>query len=313
MAHAPIAPSDATASWRGLSRSGLIRAGLVLVFLLASVALLAPWIAPHSPLTQFEAGLDRDGMPRPPSLRFLLGTDSLGRDVLSRTLHGARISLVVGGVAMLAATAIGSMVGLLSGFFGRWVDASLMRVTEIVMALPALLLAIAFAGLMDGRVAHLHPGFLPMHFLDLKLERGLVGVLLVIGLVSWTGAARVVRAQVLSVKEFEFVHASRALGGSSVRILFRHVLPNVIPTVLVLATMNTAATIGLEAGLSYLGVGVPPPSPSWGGMISEGQPYLIVAPWLVLPPGLAVVTAVVAFNLLGQGLQDALDPRAGAR
>ncbi len=286
----------------------LLLAGLVLVALLCGVGLLAPLLAPHDPDTQFNRGLDRHGMPLAPSRRYVLGTDQLGRDVLSRTLFGARISLSVGLVAMLTALGVGVSIGLAAGFYGRTVDGALMRFTDVMLTIPALLLAIAFAGLMDGRVLHLHPTGFPAHLLDVKLERGMLSVLLVIGLVTWTTIARVVRAQVLSLREREFITAARSAGAGVRRILWRHVLPNVLPAILVLASMTTAATIGLEAGLSYLGVGVPPPAPSWGSMIAEGQAYLLVAPWLVLPPGLAVILAVVGFNLLGQGLQDTLDP-----
>ncbi len=286
----------------------LVLAGLITIACLILLSVFAPLIAPHAPNAQFEEGLDPNGMPLPPSARFLLGTDCLGRDVLSRLIFGTRISLTVGIVAMLTATIIGVAVGLIGGYYGRWVDTLLMRFTDIMMTIPALLLAIAFAGLMTGRMVHLHPAWLHARFLDVRLERGMVSIFLVIGIVSWTGIARVVRGQVLSLKEREFVEAARAIGCSNARIVLRHILPNVLPAIIVLATMSTAGTISLEAGLSYLGIGVPPPAPSWGSMISQGQPYLLVAPWMVLPPGIAIVIAVVGFNLLGQGLQDVLDP-----
>jgi peptide/nickel transport system permease protein len=286
----------------------LVVAGAAIIALLVFVGLCAPLLAPHDPAKQYAEGLDASGMPVPPSARFPLGTDSLGRDVLSRVIYGARISLTVGTVAVLTATVIGSVVGLLAGYFGRVLDTILMRLTDMTMTIPALLLAIAFAGLMDGRKIHLHPAALPWHWLDIELRRGMLSVLLVIGLVSWAAIARLVRGVVLSLKEREFIEAARAVGCSHGRIIWRHILPNTLPAIIVVAAMGTAGTIALEAGLSYLGIGVPPPAPSWGGMISDGQPYLLVAPWLVLPPGLAVVLAVVGFNLLGQGLQDVLDP-----
>jgi ABC-type dipeptide/oligopeptide/nickel transport system permease subunit len=184
-----------------------------------------------------------------------------------------------------------------------------MRFTEMNMTIPAILLAIAFAGLMDGRVFHLHPKSLPWHFLDIQLKRGIVSLFLIIGFVCWPGMVRVIRAQVLALKEREFVQASRVLGASDARLILRHILPNVLPTVIVLAAMTTANTITLEAGLGYLGIGVPPPAPTWGSMIAEGQAYFIAAPTIVIAPGLAIVVTVLAFNLLGQGLQEALDPK----
>jgi ABC-type dipeptide/oligopeptide/nickel transport system permease subunit len=279
----------------------LIAAGLAIVLLLVLVAAFADVLAPYPYDKQMEDGLDADGMPVPPSRRFLLGTDSLGRDVLSRVLYGTRISLTVGAVAMLTALVIGVLVGLYAGYYGGWVDAVLMRLTDVMLALPALLLAIALAGLMNGKVLIDRP-------VEIRLERGLLSVCLVIGVVSWTGIARVVRAQVLSLKERAFVEAARAVGCSNRRILWRHILPNVLPAILVLATMGVAGTILFEAGLSYLGVGVPAPAPSWGAMITEGQAYLVVAPWTLFPPGLAIIVAALGFNLLGQGLQDVLDP-----
>jgi len=295
----PAAPGPA--AWRALLGNRLITAGLAIIALFVFIALFASALAPHAPDVQLPDGLDADGLPLAPSRQFPLGTDSLGRDVLSRGLHGTRISLTVGGVAMLTALLVGVLVGLYAGYYGRWVDALLMRVTDVMLALPALLLAIALAGLMNGKVLVAWP-------VEVKLERGLLSVCLVIGVVSWTGIARVVRAQVLSLKERSFVEAARAVGCSHRRILWRHVLPNVLPAIIVLASMSVAATILFEAGLSYLGVGVPAPAPSWGNMISEGQPYLLVAPWLVLPPGVAIVLGSLGFNLLGQGLQDVLDP-----
>jgi ABC-type dipeptide/oligopeptide/nickel transport system permease subunit len=225
-------------------------------------------------------------------------------------LYGARVSLLVGTAAMLVATAVGVVIGLAAGYYGGWVDAVLMRFTEVMMTIPALLLAMALAGLMDGRVV----AFLP-RWLDpgggVKMERGLVTVLLVVGAVSWTGMARVVRGQVRAIGERPFVEAARAVGCSPARIVWRHIFPNVLPTVLVLAAMSTAWTITLEAGLSFLGIGVPPPTASWGRMISEGQGYLLVAPWLVVSAGGAILLTVLGFNLLGQGLQQRWHPDRG--
>ena len=250
-------------------------------------------------------------MPMSPGNNHWLGTDNLGRDVLSRVIHGGRVSLSVGIAAMLTATIIGVVVGLFAGYFGGKLDLGLMRFTEMNMTIPAILLAIAVAGLIDveGRTFHLHPAALPWHFLDFTLKRGMVTVFLIIGWVCWPGMVRVIRAQALALKERGFVQAARSLGASDAHILFRCILPNLLPTVIVVAVMSTANTILLEVGLGYLGVGVPPPAATWGGMISDGQPYFATFPLLVIVPGLAIALTVLAFNLLGQGLQEVIEPK----
>ena len=298
---------------RTVLKNRLVQAGAAIVLALTILAIAAPlltrWHVLHEPIQQDSAGLDEDGMPKPASAPYLLGTDNLGRDVLSRVIYGARVSLTIGTSAMLTATVLGVAIGLVSGFYGGKLDLALMRLTEMNMAIPAILLAIAFAGLMDGKIVHLHPASLPWHFLDIRLKRGMVSLFLIIGLVCWPGMVRVIRAQVLALREREFVQAARVLGASDARLLFRHILPNIMPTVIVLAAMSTANTILLEAGLGYLGIGVPPPAPTWGTMIADGQPYFIAAPLTVIVPGVAIVITVLAFNLLGQGLQEVLDPR----
>jgi peptide/nickel transport system permease protein len=228
---------------------------------------------------------------------------------MSRVIYGTRVSLVIGTAAMLTAVLIGVAVGLAAGFYGGKLDLGLMRFTDINLSLPAVLLAIAFAGLMDGKVIHPYPAAWQWHFLDVQLKRGMVSLFLIIGFVCWPGMVRVIRGQVLTLKEREFVLAARALGASNLRIIGRHILPNLLPTVIVLAAMSTANAILLEAGLGYLGIGVPPPTPTWGAMISEGQPYFISAPHIVIAPGVAIVVTVLAFNLMGRGLQETLDPR----
>jgi peptide/nickel transport system permease protein len=292
------------------NRQVQVGGGIILCFTLLALAapLLTRWHVLHEPILQNLNGLSADGMPQPPGGAYLLGTDNLGRDVLSRVIYGARVSLAVGTAAMLTATCIGLAVGLLSGFYGGKLDLGLMRFTDMNLSLPAILLAIAFAGLMDGRTLHLHPAWLHWPFLNVQLQRGMVSIFLIIGFVCWPGMVRVIRAQVLAVREREFVQGARALGASNARLIFRHVLPNVLPTVIVLAAMSTANTIMLEAGLGYLGVGVPPPAPTWGSMIADGQPFFISAPGIVIAPGVAIVLTVLAFNLLGQGLQEVLDP-----
>lgn len=252
-------------------------AGAVMVLSLVVVAILAPVLAPHDPT---RAVAQTFGDPGAPSRAFPLGTDELGRDVLSRIIYGARISLTVGVAAMIVTMTIGVSIGLLSGFFGGAVDFLLMRFTDVMLTLPALLLAMLF-------VAVLRPSLLT--------------ILLVIGLVSWTGVARVVRAETLSMVQRDFVLAARALGAAPSRLIMRHVFPNVMPIIVVMAVLGTSGTLLLDAGLSFLGLGVPPPTPSWGRMIDEATLYFRTAPWLAAFPGLAIFYAVLAFNLLGYG------------
>jgi peptide/nickel transport system permease protein len=274
--------------WRRAWRHRLLQTGAVLVLLLAAAALLAPWLAPHDPLRQFPNGLTETGAPRPPGDPFPLGTDVLGRDLLSRLLYGARLSLFIGVTATGIAIGVGAVLGVIAGYSGGAVEGLIMRLADVMMAFPSLLLAIAL-------VAVLRPS--------------LANVLLVVGLVNWTSVARVVRGETLALREALFVEAARAQGASPARIVLRHILPQLAPTLLVLASLSVATTILLDAGLSYLGVGVPPPAPSWGAMLTEGQRYYRTAPWLALWPGLAIVAAVGGFNLLAFGLQETLDPR----
>jgi peptide/nickel transport system permease protein len=252
--------------------------GAAMVLALVVVAISAPWIAPYDPT---RAVAPTFGNPGAPSWAFPLGTDELGRDVLSRIIYGAQISLAVGVAAMAVTMMIGVTVGLLSGFFGGATDFVLMRATDVMLTLPALLLAMALVSV---------------------LRPSLLSILLVIGLVSWTGIARVVRAEVLSVKQRDFVVAARTLGASPARMIARHVLPNVAPVIIVMAALGTSGTLLLDAALSFLGLGVPPPTPSWGRMIEEATMYFRTAPWLAAFPGLAIFYAVLGFNLLGYGV-----------
>jgi peptide/nickel transport system permease protein len=277
-----------------LLRHRLAQAGLIIIALLVLTAVCTPWLTRVDPAQPLPHGLGELGEPHRPGAGFPAGADTLGRDVWTRMLYGTRISLLVAVCAMLTAVLIGTTVGLLSGYCGGWLDAALMRCTEIVMSLPTILLAIALFVVLPG---------------DSSAQR-LLKLLTAIALVTWTGIARAVRGQVLSLKEQEFAESARAIGCSHARIIFVHLLPNVLPTIIVLATLATAHNILLEAGLSYLGQGIDPSIPSWGGMIAEGQPYILSAPWIILAPGIALVTAVVGFNLLGQGLQEVLEPRA---
>jgi peptide/nickel transport system permease protein len=249
-----------------------------MVALLFMTALAAPWLAPYDPLAPVA---DSFGDPFPPQPGHWLGTDELGRDILSRLIHGSRISLLVAAAATGISLLIGVTIGVVAGFRGRWLDTLLMRFTDIILAFPALLLAIALSALT---------------------QPGLTALFIVIGLVSWTTIARAVRAEVLSLRERDYIAAVHALGATPARIVLRHLLPNVWPTILVMAALGTSHVILLDAGLSYLGLGVPVPSPSWGRMISDSQPLYRVAPWLMIFPGLAIIYAVVGFNFLGYGL-----------
>lgn len=266
------------------NRSGLF--GLGVVLLLVIVSLFAPWIAPYDPAQQFFEGLTLQGDPLPPSPKYLLGTDLLGRDLLSRIVYGARVSLIVGVVANGAAVLLGALVGIVAGFYGGVVETVLMRLTDIMTAFPALILAIALAAVLGP---------------------SLWIVALVIALVNWVWVARAVHAQVLSIAKREFVEAARALGVRPRRALLHHVLPHLTSTLLVFATLGISTTVLLEASLSFLGVGVQPPTPSWGGIINESQSYFVTAPWLVAFPGVAILLTSLAFNLLGESLRDALD------
>src|SRR5512146_2612866 len=268
--------------WRRFARDRWALTGLVLLTILAVLALTAPWIAPADPLHgSLSVSL------RAPSRTYWLGTDVQGRDVLSRVLFGARLSLLVGLVSQTVASVLGVGLGLAAGYYGRWVDASIMRLADVTLAFPSLLL-IAIA-------AAVNPS-LPMVFV-------------VIGLVGWAGVARVVRGEVLSLRTREFVLAARALGASDVRVLARHLLPGVLPPVIVIATLGVGGAIMAEAALSFVGLGARPPTPSWGAMVADGRDLLRVAPWVSLVPGLAIGLAVLGVNLVGDGLRDALEVR----
>ncbi len=269
---------------RRIARSRWTLAGLAVVAALALAALVAPLAAPGDPYHgQLAAAL------RAPSRAYLLGTDAQGRDLLSRLLFGARLSLAVGLASQTIAVVAGLALGLAAGFYGRWVDALVMRAADVTLAFPSLLLLIAIAAAV-------------------KPSLGVVCV--VIGAVGWAGMARLVRAQVLVVRGLEYVQAARALGASDVRLAARHVLPNVVGPVIVAATLGVGGAIMAEAALSFVGLGAQPPTPSWGAMVADGRDLLRVAPWVSLAPGLAIGLTVLAVNLVGDGLRDALDVRA---
>lgn len=284
--------------WRRLRRDRAALLGALLIGLITLAAILAPLLAPHDPTEQFRDGLTPDGQPIPSTLlteatwRFPLGTDANGRDLLSRILYGARVSLIVGVLANTLAVAIGVTVGAVAGYFGPPFETLLMRFTDVMMAFPTLLLAMTLVAILS-----------PSMWI----------IILVIGLVYWTWIARVVYGQVLSLRERDFVTAAWAIGVKRRRILARHLLPQLVPTIIVWGTLGVATNVMLEASLSYLGIGVQPPTPSWGGMIQQAQSFYRTAPWLVIFPGLAIMLTVFAFNLLGDGLRDALDPSQRGR
>ena len=266
--------------------------GLVLIALVVGGALAAPLIAPFDPNDQMFDGLTLEGAPMPPGGPFLLGTDLLGRDLFSRLLSGARTSLIIGVVANGLALLIGTLVGITAGFFGGWIGAVLMRFTDLMMAFPALLLAICLAAI-----------FQPSLWI----------VALVIALVNWVQTARVIYTETTSLVTRDFIAAERTLGAGPSRILFRHILPHLIPTIIVWGTLGISTTVLLEATLSFLGVGVQPPTPSWGNIIFENQTYFQSAPWLVFIPGAAIILLALAFNLVGDALRDVLDPTQRGR
>jgi ABC-type dipeptide/oligopeptide/nickel transport system permease subunit len=258
--------------------------GTALVVGVVLAAALAPWLAPHDPL----AGDLRNAYLLAPGGRYPFGTDTQGRDVLSRVLYGARISLMVGFISQSVAVTLGVALGLAAGYYGRWVDALVMRLADITLAFPTLLLLIAVA-------AAVRPS-LPVVFV-------------VIGVVGWAGMARLVRSQVLVLKRAEFVVAAEALGALDRRVLFRHLLPNVRAQVIIAATLGIAGAIMAEAALSFVGLGAQPPTPSWGAMVADGRELLRVAPWVSFAPGLAIGATVLGFNLVGDALREAYDPR----
>ena len=284
-------PRPATAL-RRLMRRRLALFGLLIIVVVVLGAILAPWIAPHAPEEQLFDGLTLEGAPLAPNATFLFGTDLLGRDLFSRMLHGARTSLVIGVVANGIALIIGTLVGVTAGFFRGGIGSALMRLTDLMMAFPALLLAICLAAI-----------FTPSLWI----------VALVIALVNWVQTARVIYTETTALSEREFIAAERTLGAGTGRILFLHILPHLVPTIIVWGTLGISTTVLLEATLSFLGVGVQPPTPSWGNIIFENQTYCQAAPWLVFIPGAAIVLLALAFNLVGDALREVLDPTQRGR
>lgn len=303
-------------SWRILRRNRLAMIGMVLfaAFFLVAIfgailthewnpqkgALMNPSIIrladklrpPFAKYNAAEMPKDDREKARPPFGVYVLGTDSLGRDVLSRMLQGAWVSLTVGFVAVGISVAVGVVLGGLAGYFGKWPDILIMRLVDIMLCIPRFILILTILALWGP---------------------GLFRIMIIVGLTSWMGTTRFVRAEFLSLREQDFVTAAHALGGSSLRIIFRHMLPNALAPVLVSATIGIAGTILLEAGLSFLGFGVPPPNATWGKILASGREYLFDAPWLTYIPGIAILIVVLSFNLFGEGLRDALNPKLRGR
>ena len=298
LSQAPATPMEAASAY--LKRQGVTlkrfavskpmgAAGGFIVVVVVLAAIFAPVVSPYDP---YASNLDENGLPVRlvgPSGSFLLGTDAIGRDVFSRIIYGSRVSLIVGLGAVTLGTFFGALIGLVSGYFVGKVDQVLQRVVDTLMAIPAIVLALAVITM---------------------LQPGLFNIILVIAIVIAPGTSRVVRGTVLTIKENVYIEAARSIGAGSGRIVFRHILPNVIAPIIVIASIWVGNAIVIEAALSFLGLGTPPPTPTWGGMLAlEGRRHLENAPWLALAPGAAISIAVLAVNMLGDALRDVLDPR----
>lgn len=260
--------------------------GFVIISIIFMLAMLAPWIAPYDPNE-----INVKAILLEPSIAHWMGTDGLGRDVLSRMLFGGRVSLLVGLVAVGISTAIGIVLGALAGFYRGWVDMVIMRLVDVMLSIPSFFLILAV-------IAFLTPS--------------IINIMIVIGLTSWMGVTRLVRAEFLSLCDREYVLASRTLGAKDFRLIFRHLLPNSLTPIIVSAVLGVAGAVLLESGLSFLGLGVQAPQASWGNILTDGKEYIQFAWWLSLFPGLAILMTVLGYNLLGEGLRDALDPRSGS-
>lgn len=260
--------------------------GFIIISIIFMLAMLAPWIAPYDPNE-----INVKAILLEPSIAHWMGTDGLGRDVLSRMLFGGRVSLLVGLVAVGISTAIGIVLGALAGFYRGWVDMVIMRLVDVMLSIPSFFLILAV-------IAFLTPS--------------IINIMIVIGLTSWMGVTRLVRAEFLSLCDREYVLASRTLGAKDFRLIFRHLLPNSLTPIIVSAVLGVAGAVLLESGLSFLGLGVQAPQASWGNILTDGKEYIQFAWWLSLFPGLAILITVLGYNLLGEGLRDALDPRSGS-
>jgi peptide/nickel transport system permease protein len=273
--------------WRHFTRvffgRGLVIFGFAVILLLIITAIFAPFFAPYDPYAP-----DLGHRLAKPSTQHLLGTDSIGRDTLSRIIYGTRTSLIIGLVAIGVASSVGMILGLIAGYYGGWIYTIIMRIFDAMMAFPMILLALIIAAMLGG---------------------GVVNVIIALGVSMMPVYARLMSAQVLSIKQADYVTSAHSLGSTNIRIMAYHVTPNCFPPLIVLVTMMLGATILAEAGLSFLGVGIEPPTAAWGAMVSEGREYLLSDPMLSIAPGVAIMLVVFAFNMIGDGLRDALDPR----
>lgn len=283
----PVRRRAAALSWRRLLRSPNLVVGAATLALVVSAGVFAHVIAPYNPIDQaFTAQL------QPPSTAHLFGTDEFGRDIFSRVVFGARIALIAGVIADGIAAVAGIVLGTVSGYCGGWVDAAVMRVVDIMLAFPYLLLAMIVVAILGS---------------------SLTNAMIAIGIVYTPQFGRLVRGAVLAIREHEFVEAAGALGAGTIRVLGRHILPNILSPIIVMSTLTVGFTIVETAGLSFLGLGASPPTPEWGSMLATGRSYMLTAPWIATFPGLAILVTVVGFNLMGDGLRDLLDPRLRGR
>jgi peptide/nickel transport system permease protein len=283
LSEAPVRVSELRRFFKVFMGRWLVAFGMVVVIIFLFAAAFAPWLVPYDPYQE-----NFDELLQQPSAQHFLGTDTLGRDILSRIIYGSRTTLMVGVIALGIAAVFGMMIGLVAGYFGGWVYQVIMRIVDALMAFPMILLALVIAALLGG---------------------GLRNVMIALGISLLPGYARLMCGQVLSAKSNDYVIAERSIGASDMRIMMRHIFPNCWPPLIVMITLMMGSTILAEAGLSYLGIGIEAPAAAWGGMINDGYPRLITNPMLSVAPGIAIMLVAFAFNMVGDGLRDALDPR----
>lgn len=277
-------------AWRRFKKNKLAVFGMCFVLVLILISILAPLFAPYDPFVSIKNEAGSLDIYSAPSSTYPLGTDGLGRDILSRIIYAGRISLSVGLISILISTTVGVLLGSLAGYFGGWVDTVIMRTVDVVYCFPVMFLIITVSTL---------------------LKPSIFNIMIIIGMVSWTGTARLVRGEILHVRESEYIQAARALGAFDFTIIWQHILPNILAPILVQATLQTAEAILTEASLSFLGVGVQQPTPSWGNMLYEAMSIMVLRfrAWVWLPPGIAILITVLSINFIGDGLRDALDPK----